>query len=404
MPDKVLFLYTSVFPYEKGESFLEAEIPFLSKYFSEIIILPSVKNGKINDHLPGNVSVADFEDTTNSKAIFWSNVLLITYLLLFEFWFTKRKFVYLKRFRLTISELIVALKRGKKVLDLSKKFNGRVIHYSFWMNENVLMLSILKWRNLIPNYVFRVHGYDLYEERRKDGYIPFVRFSYKHSDCVYPISKLGEFYVRNRYKFKGNVKTFYLGTKDGGKNPYDPSTFNVVTCSRIVPLKRLIKLAESLCYFSSPVNWYHFGDGEKQETDKLMKVIANLPSSIVFKNAGFVSQSELFHFYQNNPVTCFVNVSETEGLPVSIMEAISFGIPVIGTDVGGVSEIVKAETGILLPIHFTVEELNLALLKIKQQVYNTLEFRAEVKNFWNSMFSAELNYEAFCQELDKIGK
>ena len=45
------------------------------------------------------------------------------------------------------------------------------------------------------------------------------------------------------------------------------------------------------------------------------------------------------------PVDLFLTVSANEGIPVSIMEAQSFGIPVIATDVGGISEIVNNVNG-----------------------------------------------------------
>ena len=51
-----------------------------------------------------------------------------------------------------------------------------------------------------------------------------------------------------------------------------------------------------------------------------------------------------------NDFDLFVNMSLSEGIPVSIMEAISFGIPIIATNVGGNAEIVNDETGVLIPL------------------------------------------------------
>lgn len=46
----------------------------------------------------------------------------------------------------------------------------------------------------------------------------------------------------------------------------------------------------------------------------------------------------------------FVNPSDVEGLPVSILEALALGIPVVATNVGGVGTVVRhEETGILVP-------------------------------------------------------
>jgi glycosyltransferase involved in cell wall biosynthesis len=62
-------------------------------------------------------------------------------------------------------------------------------------------------------------------------------------------------------------------------------------------------------------------------------------------------------FYSNNPVDLFLNVSESEGIPVSIMEAMAAGIPVIATDVGGSAEIVDDSVGTIVPADTTAESL-----------------------------------------------
>ena len=55
---------------------------------------------------------------------------------------------------------------------------------------------------------------------------------------------------------------------------------------------------------------------------------------------GHLDNNEIFNMYKNNSYDYFITLSESEGLPVSIMEAISCGIPVIATAVGGITEIV----------------------------------------------------------------
>lgn len=50
-------------------------------------------------------------------------------------------------------------------------------------------------------------------------------------------------------------------------------------------------------------------------------------------------------------------MSRIEDLPVSIMEAFSYGIPAIGTDVGGTSEIITDANGFLIDRDFTPHDL-----------------------------------------------
>jgi len=51
--------------------------------------------------------------------------------------------------------------------------------------------------------------------------------------------------------------------------------------------------------------------------------------------------NDVLNYYASNPVDVFINTSSSEGLPVSIMEAMSFGIPVIATNVGGTGHCYK---------------------------------------------------------------
>ena len=53
----------------------------------------------------------------------------------------------------------------------------------------------------------------------------------------------------------------------------------------------------------------------------------------------------------------FINLSDSEGIPVSIMEAMSVGIPIIARDVGGNREIVTNNNGCLLE----GDEINLTI-------------------------------------------
>ncbi len=102
----------------------------------------------------------------------------------------------------------------------------------------------------------------------------------------------------------------------------------------MVPVKRLNILIEALSKVSKEAHWIHFGDGDlKDELTDLAGRI--LPENIHWKFAGYMDNKEILKQYKTMEFSVFVNVSESEGLPVSIMEAASFGIPIIATDVGG---------------------------------------------------------------------
>lgn len=144
------------------------------------------------------------------------------------------------------------------------------------------------------------------------------------------------------------------------------------------------------------INWIHFGDGEGKK--ELIEKIKTLPSNIKVELKGQVSQIELFRFYKEQRIDYFINVSESEGLPYTIIEAISFGIPVIATDAGGTSEIVNEKTGILLELDCNPTSISAILNNSIESSLRSVEFRKGVRNFWMENFSASKVYPNFIQK------
>jgi teichuronic acid biosynthesis glycosyltransferase TuaC len=105
-----------------------------------------------------------------------------------------------------------------------------------------------------------------------------------------------------------------------------------------------------------------------------------------FKLAGFVSDEDLPLYY--NAADLFVLPSKSgEGLPLVALEAMACGLPVVATDVGGISEILKSDYGKLVPAN-NPESLAKAILEFAEIDFSSrkLELRAliEQKYSWES--------------------
>ena len=106
-------------------------------------------------------------------------------------------------------------------------------------------------------------------------------------------------------------------------------------------------------------------------------------------------------YYKNNNISLFINLSDSEGLPVSIMEAMSFGIPCVATDVGGTSEIViDGYNGYLV----SPKDDNESIMKkihniIDLQPSHYQEIRSNAHRTWDLSFNADKNYKEFIEQL-----
>ncbi|NLE98604.1 MAG: glycosyltransferase [Propionibacterium sp.] len=194
----------------------------------------------------------------------------------------------------------------------------------------------------------------------------------------------------------------YLGTNDHGLGvaPSSREPLRIVTCSNVVPVKRLDRLTGALATITDlPIHWTHFGDGPLM--DRMRARVAELPVNIQTDIRGEISNDGVLAEYARTPFHVLINVSESEGIPVSMMEANSFGIPIIGTDVGGVGEIVETGVnGILLPQLPTPEEIAKAIravARLDDDSYASL--RRGAREVWETKFDATTNYPRFVSEL-----
>lgn len=102
----------------------------------------------------------------------------------------------------------------------------------------------------------------------------------------------------------------------------------------------------------------HIG-GNKNE-QKLKSMITNGDVSDIIKFEGFICADKKIE--QLNWSDVYILPSFNEGLPISILEAMSYGMPIISTPVGGIPEVVDETNGVLVTPG-NEEEIYMALMK-----------------------------------------
>lgn len=393
-----LFIFTYQFPYGKQETFLENELLVLAKSFDKIFLVPTNLGIDKTDYrnVPLNVEVLDID-----KKYIGNNKKFRSFTSLFFYSIKKEK--TFRRKLLYFFHIINFNKYYKKSVYIAKsivqivlpKTKPKDIFYTYWFLEGLLPLCLIKDKMKIENKIFsRCHGYDLYDEIQ-GGVMPFRSFKFDNIEKLLPISIHGYNYLKERlYDFE-KIEFSNLGTFND--NNYLEQDRNdgliIVSCSNLIPIKRVDLILKALFKTKEKVKWIHFGDGILMNDIK--DQIKKPPKNVIIELKGRTSNTEIHEFYKTTRVDLFINTSLSEGIPVSIMEAISYGVPVFATDVGGNSEIVSDITGKLVDVDFSVLELEIFINNFKESIYIKDLYRKKVYDFWLDNFNAEKNYKNF---------
>lgn len=413
-----LLLLTKTFPFDKGEEFIEDEIAILAKEFQKVILIATstADQPEQTRSVPENVSVHFIPASKVKRGLAGAMARQ------FPFKDYKgysgkderravkgslKKRLYLSYF---IAKSEIVYDESVKILAkyAMEKFDG-ITFYSYWFYDTAMVAAKLKkyYGAINGRVVCRAHGYDLYAYRNSMNYLPLRYYILKNVDMVYPCSNNGSEYLKERYPdYENKIQTAYLGTRDfGTKDASGDGPFHIVSCCHIVPLKRVDLLAQALSKLSGSglkLKWTHFGGGDALE--ELKRYAAENLQFMDWKFAGAVRNSELMEFYKNTPVDLFVNTSSTEGIPVSIMEACSFGIPAVATNVGGTGEIVKdGETGFLVPADITPDKLAETIRSVVSlPAENMAKLRKNCRELYLQSFCAETNFAKFAKLIKPI--
>ena len=284
-----------------------------------------------------------------------------------------------------------------------------VVFYTYWRGGATLALTRLAQQREGAAAVTRVHGFDLYEERFRPAFQPWLGM-YREVAFSAAISAHGRRYLLSRQVPPERVVLHRLGTQASSAEVSAASQdgcARIVSCSMLVGLKRVPMMAGALVGLAARhpqrrFHWTHFGDGP--DMPAVRAAIAAASPNLHVDLPGQVANATVIAHYATQPVDVFLLLSRTEGLPVVIVEALAAGVPVIATDVGGVSEAVGPDNGALLAANPTLAEVVAALehVLLTSSASEASARRRKSRERWERDFNAELNHRAFAQRLRQL--
>jgi colanic acid/amylovoran biosynthesis glycosyltransferase len=406
-------MLTNAYPYHPGEQFIEDEIGYWARNtVAKVTVLPAVAQGEPRS-LPDGVAV-DLSMANGTK----NDRLMAAWMALFSVMFWRELGYLLRSRKVGVYTLARALLHASKVIDQTRKLrqyirlHGEIdVAYCYWNETQSYAAVLVKEAGGIRKVVSRIHGIDLHETRRPHSYMPLKRQFIRAYDRVFTTSRAAQAYLEETYDASPEsivVSPLGVPLLDALSQPSRTGTLHIVSVSFCLPVKRLDRIIEALRLFALQheeikTNWTHIGGGPLLEKTMTL-AIARLAgiANLTFEFPGEMANNVVKKYYRSTPVDVFINTSESEGIPVSIMEAMSAGVPAVAPDVGGISNLVSNQCGALLRKSPSSVEIVEAIESVALgQKRDVLRINARKKV--EESFSSDRNYSDFVARVIAIG-
>ncbi len=273
--------------------------------------------------------------------------------------------------------------------------------YACWMSFDGYAAALSKRKHPDARFVARGHAFDIDRERNPMNPYLMKQAIADAADGLYLISECARAqfmsYMEGRVAPE-KVRVLAMGSGgaplEGRKEPplYTQGVFRVVSCAMIIEIKQVHLMVEALAgWRGAPLHWTHIGGGEGEEALRALAAERlDRRENVIYDIMGFQDAEQVQKLYASRAFDVFVNTSRKEGVPVSIMEAMRYGIPVIAPNVGGIPELTAGGAGFLYAPEDGAEGLRQALERFALLPRDEAErMRGAAQARWNERYCSQ---------------
>lgn len=401
-----LVLITATFPFGSTVegAFILPELRLLAKSFSRVIIVPTQRTGELlyKDLLPDNVEI----DTFWADSYIWKyKFLRLPLIFQPSSWKMAAGGPTVTGMKQAGAAKAFATKFDRRMSELGLSADNTLI-YCFWFFIGALGLGILSQKKHL-NYIVCAHGFDLYTNNTH----ALREITAANSIRTYAVSEYGRIHlIDNLHSLSEKIGHRTLGcTKmfpealSSHHSPKDKA-LTFLTVARSTPGKRLeltmqLLAALAIARPDTTVRWIHVGYGIM---DNQLSLTASKYSEIQnfkIELRGQLDNNEVQRIYTETAIDWFILTSESEGCPVSCMEALAYGVPIVACDICGMNEIVTDETGLLLAPNPETEEFVRGIIPYIDSQPRMNLLRQNAFKLWEERFNAEKTRREFVEEI-----
>jgi glycosyltransferase involved in cell wall biosynthesis len=178
-----------------------------------------------------------------------------------------------------------------------------------------------------------------------------------------------------------------------------PGSFVIGTCARLEPIKNIELLLNGFAEFQKnffETTLFVIGEGSQMQNLQQQAMLLKVEEHVIFTGI----QNEVDKFLPM--FDAYVITSHDEGMPLSVLEAMSTGLPIIATPVGALPLLINEQTGILLQGHDR-SLLSLALLALSNNREQSARKGRNGRAFVNDHFSLDSMINRYVEVINTIG-
>jgi glycosyltransferase involved in cell wall biosynthesis len=392
-------------PFGKGETFVLEEMFALAELGLELLIVPRNPPKEVFHD-----SARQLLDRTVWLPLFSGRILLAflkAAVLKRRFWKVLADiFRHSRTPRILVKNLAV-IPKAVFIADLFREAKVQHIH-AHWGSTTATMAWVASELTGIP-WSMTLHRWDIAENN-------MLKLKVERSAFVRCISEDGRREVLRIVgeQLQHKVKVLHMGVRLPNTPPEKTcltrQVFVIACPANLVPVKghRFLIEACALLRERGVRNFKCLIIGDGPLETELRRQVEELGLEEVVKFMGRLPHEKLIQMYEQGEVDVVVIPSivteegEKEGIPIALMEAMAYGIPVISTETGGVPELLSG-AGIIVP-----PKSPQALAEAIIELMKTKKFRRQLARLGRARvemsFSLKLNIQKLLQLMEASTK
>jgi len=174
---------------------------------------------------------------------------------------------------------------------------------------------------------------------------------------------------------------------------WPPKTgFTLLYVGRLEPVKNhsLLLNAFRVALSSMPgIRLWMVGDGGERKMLESLATELGIASQVTF----WGQQLDVAPFF--SAADAFIMSSKSEGLPISLLQAFSVGLPAIVTNVGGMAEVVRLAQGGIIVSATDPAEMAVAILRLATGDAELVQFSTNAKDAFHLQFTLQAMADAY---------